>query len=240
MINIKLLKKYKIFKNEKLQKLTLLKNQGFNNTNYLLKTSKQNYIVRVFNSNENVPLSRKFEFKISKKAHKKDIGAKPILLDEKNSLMIYEFLKGRHKYKLNKNDIKNIALVLKKFHTIKTNKKAFDLRKALHKSLSSKTNKALKNLKKFKKEYVLCHHDLNPKNFIFSDTMKLIDFEYARKNDLYFDLASVVIEFKLNKREENFFLKSYFNSPFKKNKKKLDSFKIIYKELCRLWFEKRS
>jgi len=192
-----------------LPSLTLLENQGFSNTNYLLKTDKKNYIIRV---NGSLHVDRKQEFNILYEAYQKDIGAKPIYYD--NSFMIYEFLDGSHKYLLKPKDIKKISQLLKKLHQIKIGNRLF--------------NK--------KKDFVLCHHDLNPKNFIFSDNIKLIDWEYARKNDRYFDLATIAVEFKLNKKEEKLLLKSYFQSRHYKNKMK--SFKINYLKTCIRWFRK--
>lgn len=56
---------------------------------------------------------------------------------------------------------------------------------------------------------------MNPKNIIFNkNKFKIIDWEYAGINDRFFDLASICIEFQLNKSEEKIVLSSYF-----KNKK---------------------
>ncbi len=206
-----MLKGYSCFKDEKLKELTLLDKQGLSNSNYLLKTTKKKYIIRVFTS---LHVDREFEFEVSKKAYKKSIGAKPILLDMDNSLMIYEFLDGFHRFKLKRDDIKNIALLLRKLHQIKVSHR--------------------------KKDFVLCHHDLNPRNFIFSKDIKLIDWEYARINDRYFDLASVVLEFKLNKKEEKLFLKSYFKNSHLIDRKKINFFKIEYMKICKKWFKKRA
>ena len=65
-MNIEELEKYNIFE-EKLLSLELLKNQGFNNISYLLKTSNNFYVIRVFKSNSSVNISREFEFQIQKK-----------------------------------------------------------------------------------------------------------------------------------------------------------------------------
>ncbi len=195
--------------------LTLLQKQGFSNTNYLLKTSKNSYLIKVFKS---LHVNRKFEFEVAEEAYKKDIGAKPIFLDEENSIMICEFLKGKHKYKLKIKDINNIALLLKKLHQIKIDKKLFN----------------------YKKDYVLCHHDLNPKNFIFSNSIKLIDWEYARLDDRYFDLATIIIEFNLNKYQQKVFLNTYFKNRFKVNTKEISSFKTIYLNICIKWFKKQN
>lgn len=187
--------------------LTLLENQGFSNTNYLLETSKKNYIIKKFGS---LHVDRKQEFNIACQAYKKGIGAKHIYFDD--SFMICEFLEGSHKTKLNHIDIKKIALLLKKLHSIKTDKRGL----------------------------VLCHRDLNPRNFIFFNDIKLIDWEYASLGDFYFDLSSVIIEFNLNKKDEKLFLHSYFKNKYKTDKNKIYTFKIKYLELCIKWFKKQN
>ena len=48
-MNLETIKNLNLFKDELLD-LEKLKNQGFNNINYLLKTSNKSYIVRVFKS----------------------------------------------------------------------------------------------------------------------------------------------------------------------------------------------
>lgn len=247
ILNLKLLKTYNIFK-EELLSLEVLKTQGFNNISYLLKTSKKSYIIRVFKSNESVNISREFEFKTQKKAHKKDIALKAIFLN--SEFMIYEYTKGIHKSELKSSDIKTLAKQIKKLHKIKTKAKTYDLKSDLlnykkilkdkeSKELISQSLKSLKKLKKFKKELVLTHHDLNPKNIIFrKNKIKIIDWEYSGINDRFFDLAAVCIEFKLNKKEEKLFLENYLEEININHYSKLKHFKIIYKNLCDLWFEK--
>jgi len=210
------LKNYELFKNEEFISLKKLTQQGFNNTNYILTTSKQTYLIRKFQTN--LSMNRKLEFKICLEVYKKGIGAKPFLLDEKNTLIICDFLEGTHKYKLKNQEIKEVALLLKKLHQIQIRNKFFN----------------------HTKDFVLCHHDLNPKNFIFSKDIKLIDWEYARFDDRYFDLATVVIEFNLNKKEEKLFLKTYFQNPFKIDRNKISFFKVKYFTLCIDWFSKQN
>ena len=203
-MTIEKLKKYNIFK-EELLSLELLKNQGFNNISYLLKTTKKIYVIRVFKSNESVNISREFEYKIQKKAYKKNIASKPIFLNKE--FMIYEYEKGIHKTKLSNFELKELIL----------------------------------KVKKYKYNFVLTHHDLNPKNIIFNETgFKIIDWEYAGMNDSFFDLASICIEFKLNKNEEKIVLNSYFKTKKSYHKIKLKHYKIIYDSFCKLWFEANS
>lgn len=193
--------------------LTLLQNQGLSNTNYLLKTAKKSYVIKAFGP---LHVDRKLEFKVQKEAYKKKVGAKPIYLND--SLMICEYLEGFHKFKLKNRDIKNIASVLQKLHQIKIGKKLFN----------------------HKKDFVLCHHDLNPKNIIFSKNIKLIDWEYAYIDNRYFDLATISVEFKLSKQKEKLLLNSYFKNPYDVDRKKLNLFKKKYIDICIEWLKQKS
>ena len=229
------LKQYKIFKNEKLLSLDLLKNQGFCNINHLLKTSKKEYLVRQFKSDTTVNISRAYEYAIQKNAHKKNIAAQPLFL-------------GKHKITINKKEIQLLAKNIKKLHKIKSNEKEYDLKKDLKyykkKLKNEEANKSiiickeeLKRLKKYKKELVTTHHDLNPKNILFhKNKIKFIDWEYVGVNDKFFDLASVCFEFGLDPKEEKILLKSYQKKISRKDMEKLHSYIVIYKHLCKLWF----
>ena len=242
------LKQYKIFESEKLLSLELLKNQGFCNINYLLKTSKKDYLIRKFKNDSTVNISRAYEYAIQEKAFQKDIAAQPLLLDEKNQFMVCDFLKGKHKKTINKKEIQLLAKNIKKLHKIKSNEKEYDLKKDLKNYKNILNNpeaqtsinickKELKKLKKYKKELVTTHHDLNPKNILFhKNTIKFIDWEYVGVNDKFFDLATICFEFGLNKKEEKILLKSYQKKIDEKDMEKLHSYILIYEHLCKLWF----
>ncbi len=247
-MNIQDFKKYKILNNEKLISLDKLEYQGYSNTNYLLKTSKNKYIIRYFKTNENVNISRQFEYKIQKKAYKKKLASKPILLNEKNKFMISKYLEGNHKYKLNQKEIKLLAKNIKTLHKIKSSVKEYSFKKDIKYYTSNLNNKKAKtfisickkellNIKKYKKTLALVHHDLNPKNILFfKKNIKFIDWEYVGVNDAFFDLATVCYEFKFNKKEEKIFLKSYLKEYHEHDIKKLHSYINLYKYLCKLWF----
>ena len=246
-MNLETIKNLNLFKDELLD-LEKLKNQGFNNINYLLKTSNKSYIVRVFKSFDSVNISREFEFLAQQKAWKKIIASKAIFLN--NDFMIYEYTKGIHKTKLEKEDLKNLISKIKKIHKIKLKTPTYDLDADLNmyrdslkddksKKLIKESFKSLKKLKKEKIQLGLVHHDLNPKNIIFTkDNIKIIDWEYAGTNDIFFDLATICIEFNLSNKQEKLLVDYYF--PKKKSfyTIKLMHYKIIYKNLCKLWFLK--
>jgi thiamine kinase-like enzyme len=227
------LQQYELFRDKKIEQFSLLSNQGHCNLNYLLVCENQKYLIREFKlANDRVS-----EFKIQKIASKQKIGATPLLLDKQNGVMISEFIQGVHKPKPNQQELKTLALLIKKLHAIKLQQKPNYLRQNF-KFKHKKALKAFMALKAHKKEPVLCHNDLHDKNILFGKTIKLIDWEYAGVNDRYFDLASICVEFKLSKRNEEAFLRVYFGRDKRVNHKKLALYKVIYKELWRLWFLK--
>ncbi len=229
---IDLLKQYPIFKNKVIEEFKLLENQGYCNENYLLKAEGEKYLIRKFKLQND----RKSEFKMQTLAYDKNIAAKIILLDEENGLMISAFLEGKHKMILDEDDLKKLALVLRKLHSIKLKSKPLNLKNILT-SKSKEVKQAFVTLEAYETEEVLCHNDLNPKNILFTDEVKFIDWEFANVMDRYFDLASICIEFNLNKTDEKYFLEQYFDAGEEIYKEKLAAYKTIYKVLCAQWFE---
>ena len=224
------LRAYTLFEHQQITSISKLENQGYCNINHLAVTTTNHYLIREFKMN----LDREFEFRAQKKAHKKGLAPSPILLDKKQNIMITEFSKGSHKTLLNKKELRQLALILKKLHKIKIRKKNHNHKKDF-KLKHKKAHATLLRLKPYKKELVFTHHDLNPNNILFSNKITLIDWEYAGVNDRYFDLATICVEFKLNAEMQNFFLRNYFGKNFQPNLKKLTLYKTLYKELWKAW-----
>jgi len=227
------LKRYTFFENKDIEAYALLENQGYCNENYLIHSEEKKYILRKFIRTD---IDRKFEFEVQKLAYEIGISAEPLLLDEENALSISTYLEGIHKEKLKKNDLEQFAEVLQKLHTLKIESAPIIL-EALIETPSKEVQDAFRLIKSFSSEAVLCHNDLNPKNVLFSNTIQLIDWEYAGVNDRYFDLAAVSVEFELTSEDELYFLSSYFRKNNDINHKKLKAYKVIYKALCTQWFD---
>ena len=224
---------YKLLENKTIKEFSKLKEQGHCNINYLIKTEDKKYLLRKFKHDNN----RKKEFYLQNIAHKKNLAAKARLLDEKNHLMICDFVEGVHQDKLEQHTLKKLALSLQKLHRINVPFAAYNFKNNF-KLKDKKALEAFKIIKTFKPEYVLGHNDLHSKNILFAKKIQFIDWEYAGKTDRYFDLAAIIIEFKLKKKDEKTFLRSYFFRREKVNYKKLEAFKIIYKTLWTVWFGK--
>jgi len=228
------LSKYALFAEQEVEFGDLLDDQGYCNIHHLLHTENKKYLLREFKLSGP---DRKLEFKIQHKAYRKGIAAKPCVLDEKNGLMICEFVEGVHKQKLDRREIRKIATLLQHLHQISIRTKPINLKHSFT-SKPIEVKQAFKRIAKYKIDHVVCHNDLNPKNILFSHMIKLIDWEYATINDRYFDLASLCVEFAFNKREENYFFQAYFGRSSKVDREKLDAYKVIYQTLCHQWFEK--
>jgi len=225
--------KYSSFRG-KIENFSLLPTQGFCNENYSFSMNDQKYLFRKFKEQT---VDRKLEFKVQNLAYELGIAAKAILLDEKNGLMICEFLEGHHKVVLDRNDLNMVADLLKKLHMIQVDTEVLNL-EDLFDSKSQTLVEAFDTVKNYHTEYVLCHNDLNSKNILFSEGVKLIDWEFASINDKYFDLASFCVEFHLDEKEETYFLEDYFMSKEEIQREKLNAYKTIYIALCKQWFDK--
>ncbi len=233
------IKSYNIFKRDDVKSIKLLKNQGLNNLVYILETTLGKYIVKRHEKSLYSDINKNSEYKIQDLASIKSLCFAPIFFDKQSSLLIYRFMNGHHKTSLNSINLKHLATSLKKLHSIKYNGDKFHI-KGYFKShnISKKLKNALKELKNYKKDFVLCHNDLNPKNILFTNNIKFIDWEYGSLNDRYFDLAAICIEYNLCAKKERLFINLYFKNQ-KADLKKLHTFKIIYKNVCYTWLKNR-
>ncbi len=234
-----IVKNYDFLREKSIVDFRLFKKQGICNTTYLLSTLDKQYIIK--QPKEALHVEKKLEYKIQLKTYKKGISSQPIIMDIKNHIFISIYLEGFHKIFIKKTDLKKLADTLLLLHSIKLKGKVFDIEKFFiknHKSVDIKLKSTILRLKKYRKDLVLCHNDLNPENILFSSTVKFIDWEFASINDRYFDLASIILEFNLNQRFESYFLQRYFKNN-KYNKEKLKTYKILYKYLCKIWYDKQ-
>jgi len=221
---IDLLKAHPFFSDKQIESCMLLENQGYCNQNYLVVADGVKYIVRKLLRDD---IDRELEWRVQHLAYAQGITAEPLVFDRENGLMVFAFLEGEHKSKLELNELRLLAQTLRKLHSITIDAKPI----VLQTDTSSVDN--------YPKEYVLCHNDLNPQNIFFSDDVKFIDWEYAGVNDRYFDLACVCVESGLDGEMVEVFLGAYFEGK-NYSLEKLEAYKIIYKALCEEWVKDNS
>jgi len=243
MLSLKEIQNLEFFNKEKLLSIDLLKNQGSSNTNYLLCSKTNTYVLRELNAS--IELDREKEILHQNLAFNNKLAAKAHFLSAKKDLMLCDYLKGKHKNILQEEDITALVSCLDSLHKIKISTAAVDLtseyksynKECLHENLLKEINLHFSLIKTFETDFVFCHNDLNQGNILFDKRVQLIDWEYSSLNDRYFDLANIIIEFNFNKDEERIFLTKYFKEFKNVNKHKLYVFKVIYLALCLLWFD---
>ncbi|WP_308364844.1 MULTISPECIES: phosphotransferase [unclassified Microbulbifer] len=85
----------------------------------------------------------------------------------------------------------------------------------------------------------LCHNDLLMANLIAVDNGNLyaIDWEYAAMGDPFYELAVIVEEYRLEKRQQQWLLAEYLHRPATQvDWQRLDHWRVIYGYLSVLWY----
>jgi len=237
MLSKPILESYDLFKKDPVSSIVPVARQGYCNENYVVITQHSRYIVRRLLRDD---VNRELESTIHTLAYTEGLTSELLLYDRSRGLMFFEYLEGEHKERLTLEDIALVAKVLKRLHRIDLPAHPSSIKDLFSPPFTTEVETALHTLSLYDTEYVLSHHDLNPYNLIWQKrTVKLIDFEYAGVSDLYFDLASVSVEFSLSPEQELYFLESYFGKEVF-FEKKLTAYKVLYQALCESWFEQNS
>jgi thiamine kinase-like enzyme len=222
-----------LFREKTVSNPVLLSQQGLSNENYSFYVDKKRYLLRKFKLKDR---DRALEYEVQSLAYQHALAAKPLHLDLEKSFMVCEYVEGKHKINLSKADITLFSQQLQILHSLKIDQRSLDI-KAEFSVITKELEEAFALIDTTPFEKVLCHNDLNPLNCIFfKEGLKLIDWEFAGMNDRYFDLASVAVEFSLDKDDEIYFMNLYFANE-KWDQRKLNAYKVIYKALCKQWFE---
>jgi len=222
------------FVNDPISSCLPMPEQGNANRTYLVITAqKKHYLLRHFQ----ITLDRGMEFCIQTRVARATLAPMPRWLDTERGLMLSDFVHGVHHHRLTPRQLRQIAQRLKKLHALKIRAKRNTFRENFS-FRDSKVLQAFSRLKRRPMHYALGHNDLHQKNILFTKKgVQFIDWEYARYSDIYFDLITIIIEFKLKKREQKIFLRYYF-SPKSADPQKLNAFAIIYHRLWEIWFKK--
>lgn len=224
-----LLQAHPFFATQEILTCVAMPHQGYCNLNYLVSTTKTRFIARKLLRED---IDREQEWHILQKVYQAELTAEPLVFDREQGFMVFAFVEGEHKTELGEDDLKQLAQVLQKVHAIPCELEPMVLELEAQ---SDTIKEALATIAKYPKAYALCHNDLNRFNVLFSDKVKLIDWEYAGMNDRYFDLASVCVEFGLDETQQTLFMGYYGETPCEQTK--LHAYMTLYSALCAQWFE---
>lgn len=232
---------------------------GESNLNYLLTISNKKFLCRI-NIDSEMKNKLKKEYDKLKKLQKLNISPKPIYFNKTPEFTILEYLEGKplkKNIKLNKSQIKKLAKLVAKLHNtkIKNLKREeysyeyyFNETKDYFRYIKKYKNKVPDELKKINnslrkivpeketKIIGLIHGDICPQNIIINNELKLIDWESVKKSETAKEIANIIINFKLNKKETQLFIEEYQKT--KKDKTILERTKrheIFIRYMFLLW-----
>lgn len=175
-----------------------------------------------------------------------NIGEKVIYFSKINGFKLSRFVhNSKRKKQFTINDLTRFTQTLKKLHNFekvpdfcfdyintieilkKNIKESFYLDENFEKIVINKAN-----LQFQEDPQVFSHNDLRNDNILFkNDQVKLVGFNFACKNSLFFDLASFINLNNLDEKQKIFFLKKYFGSKFRKKMLKIIDKYIAYQNI---------
>jgi thiamine kinase len=219
--------------------------QGLSNENVLIHTIQGKYLLKRYKDHwpENALEAQRI-------LSASNICPSPVWLDKQNQLAVFHYFDGSTATDLLIDDvIKKLAAV----HAYSIVTEPMDIAQELNGYKCSsvyieyqqKINAAVNFIAAMPIELGFCHNDLIKDNIIVNESgAYLIDFEYAKTNDVYFDLAALSISFELNEQVDNALLDSYVKYKdeqvgFVKSTDKLNCYKLLFLVLSIGWYEQR-
>lgn len=220
---------------------------GMSNFTYFFEIDNDKYVIRLSGKGAFKYVDYNNELNAIIACENEELTSKLIYFDVDNGTKVSKYIEGSpFVFYHNEYSIDDLIETLKKLHSLDNKSvKDYDLINRLEnyekinkddnnfdeKYLKIKTwwineyNKKFVNDKK-----VFCHNDLQTVNIIYDENkkVKLIDFEYAAYNDLYYDLACF---------EENAFY--VFEKYFGIKPTKEDIYKIVFFQIfqCLQWYQ---
>jgi len=218
---------------------------GLSNDNFLIRTDTQSYLLKCYQSYwPEVALQAQCELS------KQQVCPAPIWLDKQNKRAAFNYIEGEvaesylampllaklvkvHAHTTDTQTM-NIALELQAYRHL-----------LVFKEFDKHIDKVLESIANMPIEHGFCHNDLVKENIVVNPQgVYLIDFEYAQKNDVYFDLAALAVSFNLDSATKHALLKSYQaytpSEQFYLSMHKLECYQIVYLLLCIGWYEQRA
>ncbi|WP_166115030.1 phosphotransferase [Pseudoalteromonas sp. Z9A5] len=222
---------------------------GFSNHNFLIRTEQQSYLLKYYKTHwPNIGLeAQRFLSGFS-------VCPAPIWLDKVNQHAAFNYIEGDVAQSHISSIPRSLINKLVQVHNYDIKTEPMDIAKELfcyqqslvYKQYQPQIEAALKVISRMSFDEGFCHNDLVKENIIVNATgMYLIDFEYAKTNDVYFDLASLAVSFNLSEHSESILLADYkkcISGEFKFTQSidKLNNYKLLYLVLCVGWYEQRA
>lgn len=176
------------------------------------------------------------------------MAPRPDYINAEAGLLIRPFLPGRSWTRKDLNaagNLERLADVLRRLHGVPVPEKLFEplaaARRYANRLGTTEAGELFSDLQRThamlpRTAPALCHNDLVCQNVLESESLVLIDWEYAGAGDPFFDLAVVVEHHGLPESLEHRFLRAYLGRPAKlAEQDHLTQQKNLYAALLRLW-----
>lgn len=182
---------------------------GQNHHTGLIEVGEQQYVLKVF--------THSFERAMAAERLANQQGVSPNIVYAANNIAVFEFIPSPPKPELT---LGELAKTLSTVHDAKADSLGkFDLNgfytvylctadtltRAWHQALLPALNEFIND----PTPRCFCHNDLVQENCLVSDRLYLIDWEFAQQHNPWFDLAAIVVYFKLNLEDATEFLGRY-------------------------------
>ena len=220
---------------------------GMTNSNYLVETTSNKYIVKFFGKGTDKLINRVAEKNNLAKLADLGLDVKNYIFDIESGIKVNEYIENAttfdaHYLKAKKEKVANI---LKKVHSsgkvLEGEFRVFDeIRKyesliegnisyPYYDKIREKIFSLEVHLNEIGVDRKSCHIDLVPENFIEDENGRvyLIEWEYSSMNDPMWDLAALFLESNFRKAEEGEFFKAYFSEATPVSVAKIMIYKIL-------------
>lgn len=224
---------------------------GLTNRNYLVETECRRGVLKIDATPRSSPLnSRADEAAVQKQGEQAGLANCVLYFDETTYLV--EYVEGDVWTPQHFDDDANLmqlAAALRKLHALPLTGRVFDAISAADQYRAeleaadasvAQGHVALIESMRRPKNLCCCHNDLVAANLLATPELRFLDWEYARDNDPFFDLATVVEHHELSNRQAEFLLDAYFDGDGMRWRKQLSDQRQLYKSLLWLWSAARS
>jgi thiamine kinase len=197
---------------------------GLTNRSFLVRAARRPFVLRLdAEHTATFGIDRAIELRILQEAAKSGLAPEVHFADPDAGILLYEYLDGPVWTRSTLDDPDNLELLaalLRKVHSLPSSGAVLDVAAAAARyadtasrnpDLRSFTGRCLAMVRAVPAPPSLacCHNDVVAANVIGNRHLRLLDWEYARDNDPFFDLASLIGYHDLNNKYAERFLHAY-------------------------------
>ncbi len=232
---------------------------GMNNDNYKIPSSGKDLVFRLPGKGSNESVDRKNELFNSSLAYNMGLNCGTIYFDKKTGFKVSEYIRGAETLTIETaNNKENMIFMAYALNTLHNSGVEFyrdfdplgeirDYKEVVltgkgdlmdnYRELNTVLGSLEKRLGELPLEYVACHLDAWPENFVKSGCrIYLIDWEYSGNYDRLWDVVSIGLECNYTREEEDYFYRKYFGrAPSGLEEEKMDVLRVLMDVYWSMW-----